>query len=107
VKYTSARCGAACYYSDDISRAECPNAIELPALPGGNPAGLRKFSGSQVVAAMKPLDWSPRPHLQLPDEQVMAEASEIKRSQNRAHGASPITVTFLRCVFVRDACVSQ
>src|SRR5712675_889892 len=77
----------------DISRAECPNAIDCQRLPGGILQDSANFSGSQVVGGNETARLGVPAARKLPDEQVMAEASEIKRSKNRApRSVQPITV---------------
>jgi hypothetical protein len=68
----------------DISRAECPDAIDGYRLPANILQQSVKFSSSQVVSGDKPARLGVPATRELPDEQVVAEASEVEWSQSHA-----------------------
>src|SRR5258707_6509018 len=76
-----------------ISRAECPDAIDGQGLLAGILQQSVKFPGSQVVGGDEATGLRVAGSRELPDEQVVAEASEIERSQSHApRSIQPITV---------------
>jgi hypothetical protein len=77
----------------DISRAECPDAIDGQWLPAGILQQPVKFSGRQIVGGNESARLGISATRKLPDGQVRAEASEIKRSESHApRSVQPITM---------------
>src|SRR5436309_1963997 len=77
----------------DVARAERPNAVDGEWLPAAILEKSVKFSGSQIICGDESARLSVSPTSELPDEQVMAEASEVKRSKNHAPwSVQPIAV---------------
>src|SRR5258708_23301170 len=93
IHLSGGRGGSIAVISTDISRAECPDAIDGQRLPAGILQQSVKFSGSQIVGGNESARLSISPTRKLPDEQVVAEASEIERSQSHApRSVQPITM---------------
>jgi len=65
----------------DISGAECPDTIDGQWLPAGILEQAVKFSSRQVVCGDESARLGIPATRKLPDEQVVTEASEIKRSR--------------------------
>src|SRR5712664_273949 len=85
-------CGIVIIWAD-ISRAECPDTIDGQRLAACILQQSVKFSGSQVISGNESARLRISATRKLPNEQVMAEASEVKRSQSHApRGVQPITV---------------
>src|SRR6266850_1894604 len=77
----------------DIPWAERPNAIDGQRLPGAILQKSVKFSRSQVVGCNEATGLGVTASRELPDEEVVAESSEIERSQSHApRSIQPITV---------------
>src|SRR5882762_3462931 len=88
------RCGCGIFIIwADISRAERPDAIDGQRLAAGILQQSVKSPGSQVVSGNKSTRLGIPATRELPDEQVVAEASEIERSQSHTpRRVQPITV---------------
>src|SRR6266404_942761 len=77
----------------DVARAERPDAVDGEWLPAGVLQQPIEFSGSEIVCSNEAARLSVSATSELPDEQVMAEASKIKRSHGHApRSVQPITV---------------
>src|SRR5437660_611817 len=77
----------------DVAGAERQDAVDGEWLPTGVLQQPIEFSGSQIICGDESARLSVSPTSELPDEQVMAEASEIKRGKNHApRSVQPITV---------------
>src|SRR5882757_70533 len=77
----------------DVARAERPDAVDGERLPVGVLQQPIEFSRSQIVCSDEAARLSVSATSELPNEQVMAEASEIKRSKSHApRSVQPITV---------------
>src|SRR5437588_389160 len=77
----------------DVARAERPDAVDGERLPVGVLQKAIEFSRSQIVCSEETARLSVSATSDLPDEQVMAEASEIKRSKSHAPwGVQPIAM---------------
>src|SRR5882762_11112835 len=88
------RCGCGIVVSRaEVPRAECPDAIDGQRLSTGILEKSVKFSRSQIIGGDESTRLSIAATCELADEQVVAEAPEIERSQNHApRSVQPITV---------------
>src|ERR1700676_910013 len=77
----------------DVSRAQGPDAVDGKRFPGCILEQSVKFSGSHVVSTDEAAGLGIPSTGELPDQQVVAEASEIERSQSHApRSVQPIAV---------------
>src|SRR4029077_4119223 len=77
----------------NIPRAEGPDAIDGQRLPACILQQSIKFTRSQIVRSDEATGLGVSSTCELPDEQVVTEASEIQRSQRHTPGSvQPITV---------------
>src|SRR5258705_9813305 len=77
----------------NIARAEGPDAIDGERLPACILQQSVKLSGSEVVSGDEAAGFADTSTRKLPDQQIVAEASEIERSQSYTpRSVQPITV---------------
>src|SRR6266576_901550 len=92
--YLCRRCGCGIVVSwANIARAEGPDAVDGERLPACILQQAVQFSGSQVVRGDEAAGLADASTRKLPDQQVVAEAPEIERSQSYTpRSVQPITV---------------
>src|SRR4029077_8568322 len=77
----------------DIARTEGPDAIDGQRLPACILQQSIKFTRSQIVRSDEATGLGVSSTCELPNEQIVTEASEIQRSQSHTPGSvQPITV---------------